>query len=338
MKKAVLTAVSLLMLLSFAVQSVAVSVDGFDNGAEWDGAAVLLLENGNSNCKVTFASVKYKVANSENAVYLCFMFTDPDAVEFNPSAGVILNVGGDSFSVIMENSPCADDSSEYSFDAAITADSNYGMTCEIRLGVKAGVPKSLDLCARFVDTDGELSSYYDFTVENPDYIEPQNDNVQYVNPNYAHEYEYTEKTTKAKKTTTTKVTTKKQTTKKRKETTTEKAKTTVPKTTKTRTTKVPATKKAKTVAAKKSEEPATVYYYEKEIILSEVVVTVPQVETTGARVLPSGDLRSKLVLALLGFLLMLIIAAAGAFGARKDSPPKPETEEKGDKPTDKTDE
>lgn len=336
-KRLISVAVALCILLSFVIQAFCVSVDGFDNGAEWDGASVQLLENGNSNCKITFAAVKYRVASAENAVYLCFMFTDPDATEFNPFAGVVLSVGSDTFTVTMEASPCADDTAEHSFDAAITADGNHGMTCEVRLGIKAGVPQNVNFSVRFTDTVGELSSIYNFTVTNPDYTVAQT-NVYAPIPN--HEYVYPEeKTTKAKKTTTKKETTIRQTTKKKKPTTTRKPKTTAVKTTKPHTTKsaVKTTKAAKVTAKRtaktKTEQAATVYYYEKEVIISQVVVTVTAAtESTEVKLGRIGGAKVKIFLLALGFLLILIIAAAGAFGRKNENSPseKPKSDESQD--------
>lgn len=336
-KRLISAAVALCILLSFVIQAFSVSIDGFDNGAEWDGASVQLLENGNSNCKITFAAVKYRVASAENAVYLCFMFTDPDATEFNPLAGVVLSVGSDTFTVAMADSPCADDTADHSFDAAITADANHGMTCEVRLGIKSGVPQSVDFSVRFADTVGELSSIYNFTVANPDYTVPQG-NVYVPTPD--HEYVYPEeKTTKAKKTTTKKETTIKQTTKKKKPTTTRKPKTTAVKTTKPHTTKstVKTTKAAKVTAKRtakpKTEQAATVYYYEKEVIISQVVVTVTAAtESTATKIERIGGAKVKLFLLALGFLLIVIIGAAGAFGRKNENPPseKPKSDDSQD--------
>ena len=213
MKRLLCAVAALLMLLAFAVSAFSVTVDGIDGGAEWDGAPVKRLLSGESNCKVNFAAVKAKVASSESAVYLCFMFKDPDAALFNPAAGVILNVGNDTFTVTMESAPCSDDTADHSFDAAITADQNHGMTCEIRLGVKHGVPKSLDMSVRFIDTAGELSNHYAFTVENTEYSETQP--VIVAPPTERPAAPPTEKpakTTKAKKTTTQRNITEKQTT------------------------------------------------------------------------------------------------------------------------------
>ena len=248
MKRLLCAVAALLMLLAFAVSAFSVTVDGIDGGAEWDGAPVKRLFSGESNCKVNFAAVKAKVASSESAVYLCFMFKDPDAALFNPAAGVILNVGNDTFTVTMESAPCSDDTPDHSFDAAITADQNHGMTCEIRLGVKHGVPKSLDMSVRFIDTAGELSNHYAFTVENTEYSETQPVIV-------APPTEKSAKTTKAKKTTTQRNTTKRQTTRKatakRPKTTIRPVKTTAERMTKAqtqRTTKEPKTKAQRTKA------------------------------------------------------------------------------------------
>ena len=324
MKRLLCAVAALLMLLAFAVSAFSVTVDGIDGGAEWDGAPVKRLFLGESNCKVNFAAVKAKVASSESAVYLCFMFKDPDAALFNPAAGVNLNVGNDTFTVAMESAPCSDDTADHSFDAAITADQNHGMTCEIRLGVKHGVPKSLDMSVRFIDTAGELSNHYAFTVENTEYSETQP--VIVAPPTERPAAPPTEKpakTTKAKKTTTQRDITEKQTTRKattkRPKTTTRPVKTTAERTTKAqtqRTTKEPKTKAQRTKAVR-VEGNATVYYYEKEVIISQVIVTVPaaEAETTESAIsaLNHGT-KMKVVITSLGFLLLLIIAAAAVGG------------------------
>lgn len=325
MKRLLCAVAAVIMLLAFAVSAFSVTVDGIDGGAEWDGAPVKRLLSGESNCKVNFAAVKAKVASSESAVYLCFMFKDPDAALFNPAAGVILNVGNDTFTVTMESAPCSDDTADHSFDAAITADQNHGMTCEIRLGVKHGVPKSLDMSVRFIDTAGELSNHYAFTVENTEYSETQP--VIVAPPTERPAAPPTEKpakTTKAKKTTTQRDITEKQTTRKattkRPKATTRPVKTTAERTTKAqtqRTTKEPKTKAQRTKAVR-VEGNATVYYYEKEVIISQVIVTVPaaEAETTESAIsaLNHGT-KMKVVITLLGFLMLLIIAAA-AVGSR----------------------
>lgn len=324
MKRLLCAVAALLMLLAFAVSAFSVTVDGIDGGAEWDGAPVKRLFSGESNCKVNFAAVKAKVASSESAVYLCFMFKDPDAALFNPAAGVILNVGNDTFTVTMESAPCSDDTADHSFDAAITADQNHGMTCEIRLGVKHGVPKSLDMSVRFIDTAGELSNHYAFTVENTEYSETQP--VIVAPPTERPAAPPTEKpakTTKAKKTTTQRDITEKQTTRKattkRPKTTIRPVKTTAERTTKAqtqRTTKEPKTKAQRTKVVR-VEGNATVYYYEKEVIISQVIVTVPaaEAETTESAIsaLNHGT-KMKVVITSLGFLLLLIIAAAAVGG------------------------
>lgn len=324
MKRLLCAVAALLMLLAFAVSAFSVTVDGIDGGAEWDGAPVKRLLSGESNCKVNFAAVKAKVASSESAVYLCFMFKDPDAALFNPAAGVILNVGNDTFTVTMESAPCSDDTADHSFDAAITADQNHGMTCEIRLGVKHGVPKSLDMSVRFIDTAGELSNHYAFTVENTEYSETQP--VIVAPPTERPAAPPTEKpakTTKAKKTTTQRDITEKQTTRKattkRPKTTIRPVKTTAERMTKAQTqrmTKEPKTKAQRTKAVR-VEGNATVYYYEKEVIISQVIVTVPaaEAETTESAIsaLNHGT-KMKVVITSLGFLLLLIIAAAAVGG------------------------
>lgn len=276
---------ALLLAAVFAVCFVAaafsVDIDGEDMGVEWDGATVYKIIVGDSNCGVTHGFLKVKFDNSNRAVFLCFMFIDPALEIGNTSAGVSMTVeGSEPFVMTMSSSPQSYDIEKYSFEGAMSIDENNGATCEIRLGVKEGLPREIHGSVRYIDAAGVPSNVYGFTLVNEEYkettariISPTADNSD---PAYNPDIK-AEKTTKAKKTTAAKTTTEKfviQTSPPYSYVRKTKAATTARKTTAEnksdeKTTKVKATEKA------------TVYYYEKEVIISQVIITqTPETEPT----------------------------------------------------------
>lgn len=332
MKRIFAAIVSLLILFSFVVSAFSADIDGFDMGTEWDGATTYKLVDGESNCNVNFGAVKVKFDSENSAVFLCFMFIDPDLKPDNTLVGISLEIENSSpFEITMTGSPAGYDISKYSFDGAMSIDENSGATCEVRIGVKEGLPKTLDCTVRFIDASGAPSNYYDFTLVNEDYVEttalviaPTQDNSD---PAYNPDL-LTSKTTKAK---TTKVkTTKEKTTKKtttKKQTTTKK---TAIKTTKphTGTTKAATEKKTTKTGVVETAAGVTVYYYEKEIIISQVPAqTVVAYEPTTAEYtevsetqksvsLSQGQKYKKIITAI-GGVLFLIIAVFGVIGAKR---------------------
>lgn len=279
MKQVFSAVVSALVLFFFVVSAFSADIDGFDKGAEWDGATAYKLVGGESNCNVNFGAVKVKFDSKNNAVFLCFMFIDPAMEPDNTLVGISLEVENSSpFEMTAGNLPSDYDISKYSFDAAMSIDKNNGATCEVRIGVKEGLPKTLDCTVRFIDAFGEPSNYYGFTLVNEDYVEttalviaPTQDNSDPAyNPNLL--------TSKTAKRTTKKKTTEKRTERKTttlKQTTTQKfvIKTSPPY---SYTGKSKAETEKKISHSKVVETPSgvTVYYYEKEVI---VVQQAPQV-------------------------------------------------------------
>lgn len=359
MKRIFAAIVSLLILFSFVVSAFSADIDGFDMGTEWDGATTYKLVDGESNCNVNFGAVKVKFDSENSAVFLCFMFIDPNMELDNTLVGISLEIENSSpFEITMSSSPAGYDISKYSFDAAMSIDENSGATCEVRIGVKEGLPKALDCTVRFIDASGEPSNYYDFTLVNEEYVEttalviaPTQDNSD---PAYNPDL-LTSKTTKAKttKVKTTKIkTTREKTTKKtttKRQTTTKK---TAIKTTKARTSTAKAETENKTTKAKAVETAAvvTVYYYEKEVVIvqqtpqtsaemrAETTVQTTAYEPTTAEYaevfetqksisLSQGQKYKKIITAI-GGVLFLIIAAFGVFSAKrnKNTSEKEETE------------
>ena len=305
------------LILNFTFTALCITIDGAHNGVEWDGATVDQLLNGESNSNVDFGLVKTIIDSKENALYLCFMFIDPSLEPDNTFAGVSLSVeNSESFSVTAEDTPCYSDSSDYVFNGAISIDENNGATCEIRIGFKNGLPQEISANVRFIDSEGALSNVYYFTVINKDYSETTE--LIITEPeseieNYETETSKKQKTTVIK--TTKEKTTKEKTTKKAKTTTEKEEKATdytlKPRTTKAekkktefyiqtsppysyvRKTKAPKkTTSAKTTVVQKTkttkQAPATVYYYEKEIIISHIYVT-SEIGTSTSVTLPTTE-------------------------------------------------
>ena len=240
------------------------------------------------------------------------MFIDPVLETDNTSVGVMLTVeDSDSFTVTANNSPDCYDIADYSFDGAISIDENNGATCEIRVGFKNGISKNISAKVRFIDSDGNLSNVYPFTVINSYYSETteliitEEETDETESKTTQSQKTTKEKTTKEKTTkekTTREKTTKEKTTKKK--VTTEKEVRTTDYTLKPRTTKaekkktefhiqtsppysyVRKTKAPKTTKSLKTtvpkapkttkQKPATVYYYEKEIVISHIYVTAEE--------------------------------------------------------------
>ena len=159
----------LILLLSFILSAFSYDIDGIDNGYEWDGAIVSKILDGESNCGVNFGVVKYKFDYETSAVLFCFMFSDPDVTPENNNAGILLTVEDSTFEFNASDGKKSENIDPYSFDGAIHLDENNGATAEIRVGIKAGLPKSLDCCVRFIDSQGYYSNYYYFTIINDEY-------------------------------------------------------------------------------------------------------------------------------------------------------------------------
>ena len=329
----------LMLLLSLVTSVFSYDIDGIDNGYEWDGATVYKIFDGESNSGVDFGVLKYKFDYETSAVLFCFMFSDPELEPDNTNAGVLLTVEGSDYEIFASDGTKSLNINPYSFDGAIHLDENNGATAEIRVGVKSGLPESMDCCVRFIDSNGYYSNYYSFVVINNAYQETEKV-VIYPSDKYITE-RYTEKTRK--------LTTEKKTTKR---TTTEKTtylRTTKPTTQKVRTTK-PEESTSVTVISKTTkpfttaENKVTIIYHEKEIYISHVYIqpTESTTSTTSAtsatsetessatdiltEIVPdtsditlSQGTKYKKILTAVGLSAFIILACFGIYSAKKNS-------------------
>ena len=266
-----------------ALNAYSINIDGIQSGIEWDGASLTKLIDGESNSKINFGIVKSLIKPDENAVFLCFMTIEPELDPENLNVGLSLNIeDSSSFTITASETTASYDDSDYSFDGALSVDTNNGSVCEVRIGFKNGLPSSISASVSFIDSDGNSSNVYPFVIINDYYVETTEIVITEIPQ---------EETTKSKESE--KITKLKTTTEKEERTTdyTLKPKTTKPERTKAeiyiatsppysyvRKTKPPKTTKAPSTAAttkaKTTKAPVQkIYFYEKEVIISEVYVT-----------------------------------------------------------------
>ena len=274
---------------SFKFSASSFTFDGKDTGIEWDGATVYSLVDGDSNCGVSFGAVKVKFDYDSNAVCMCFYFTDSEFTSDNPYAGVSLCVEEDAvFEISASDGYFSENISPYSFEGAVFIDDNKGATCELKAGIKSGLPESIDFEVRFIDSHGYYSNYYNFSVINEAYvasevfsISPTADNTDIA---YNTDYNTTKKNT-VKKETANKKSTKKSFSKTFAYV---EIKTSPPysytgrtfsrnKSTKTNTT---VSNTVKTTKHNKIDNQTAKTYYEKIIYISEVYITESNYNTT----------------------------------------------------------
>ncbi len=330
MKRIFSVAVCALLLSAFAVSVFSADIDGFDKGAEWDGATTYMLIDGESNCNVNFAAVKVMFDEEDSAVFMCFMFLDPNLDVDNAFVGVSLSVENSSpFAIAANNSPAGYDIDKYSFDGAISVDENHGATCEMRIGFKEGLPKTIGCTVRFFDAYGEPSNYCDFVLVNEFFVETTAMIIEPTADNSDPVYNPDMLTTKAK-------TTRKKA--ERKTTTQKTVIKTSPPYSYTGRTKKETTKRAKQTEAVKSTEEKTAYYAEKEVVIKTVFQTdaVTQSVTTQPTTVVDAEItefvsesqtqkvvslsqgqKYQKIITVVGGVLFLAIACFGVFSAKR---------------------
>lgn len=346
MKKAVACIMALLCALSFVMIAYSAKIDGIDGGYEWDGATSYIFIDGESNCGVKLGIMKIKFDNENRAIFFCFMLSDPHLEPDNLQTGISLTIeNSSSFVLTMSENPNSFDINKYSFEGAMSVDDNNGATCEVRLGIKEGLPKTINGSVRYIDSEGIPSNEYKFSVVNEGYVEltalevsptADSDDPAY-NPGLLTEKAKTTKKSTTKSTTTRKNRYTKATTTTVKYTTEKFVINTSPPYSYVRTTVPSTTKKSETTTAEKTTKSAktqagvTVYYYEKEIIISQVIITDPIEETTAApetfteaetpttAISLSTGKKYKYIIGISATVLFLLLAAWAAIGAKKSN-------------------
>lgn len=204
MKKITVFFLSMLLIILSSVTALSVDVDGYDNGDEWIEAEALLLLNGESNCKVNFGLIKWKIEPDTSTVYFCVMFKEPDLAADNTNVGASIRIeNSDFYTVSVSSSDNEIDEDRYSFTGAVSVDANDGVTCEIKFGLKYGIPDIINGSVRFLDSDGIPSNVYDFTIRSAEIVSEEQKHYNSGSSSRTTTHKTTtQKTTKAGKTTT----------------------------------------------------------------------------------------------------------------------------------------
>ncbi len=274
-QKVFVTFCVLTALISSSFSAACIEIDGTYNCDEWEGSIIYVLLDGKSNCGVDYGIIEHYIDNENNSMNLCFKFTDPSLEKDNSYVGLELTVeDSDSYIITASDTPKYADYNNYSFNGAMSIDKNNGATCEINIGFKLGLPKEISGNVRFIDADGALSNIYSFTIINEEYVEPtaavltekNNDNKKSDKVKATSAKSENKRTTKNSKAETT-----------REKETTQFYIQTSPPYSYVRKTRPHVTKRIETTAEKSlktTKKPsAKVYYYEKEVIISQVYIT-----------------------------------------------------------------
>ena len=183
------------------ISAYSLDIDGYDRGVEWADAETTLLLNGESNCKVNFGLLKWCIEPKTNSIYFCVMFKEPELPKDNANVGAAIKIDNSEFyTVNISSSPNQVNEDRYSFEGAVSVDDNNGVTCEIRIGLKYGLPDIINGSVRFIDSDGVPSNIYSFTIDNTEEVTEEYKNYHTETSNSTTPVKTT--TQKPKKTTT----------------------------------------------------------------------------------------------------------------------------------------
>lgn len=282
MKRILTVAISIILLTVTVVVSAAVKIDGYDDGLEWQTYETDVEITGKHGNNVNYAAMKHRYLN-EYEVYI-FLFLSDDSSETMDNAGFILDISDElTLTVTKSGAQIKGDTSKYSVESKMAFIDENAASCEIVIGFKRGVPEKFSASVSFVDGQGTNSYYYPVNITSGAEPVTQPDTTKPI------------KTTKPEKTT-------KPRTTKNKVTTTKSEKTTSVKTN-PQTTKV------------KKENKTVVYFYEKEVIVSQVIVTEPvqTVVVTETIVQSETETEAPTVQSNIttGFVVQRIVVAAG---------------------------
>ena len=244
MKRIIATAFALILIFVISFDSSAsIKVDGVEERYEWNNAEYInLISRADSN-NVDFALIKcYFDSNGYDAYFMLYS-TDRLSDNLN-NCGFILTLDNGVEITVNPNDVIVDaEPSLYNVSAKINVDESDGTYCEIKVSFKKGLPDVVSGTVSYLDGTGNNSYYYPFSFV---FKEHSDADVSVIT---------TENTTKVK--------------------------TTKPKTTTDpKTTKVVETEKNKTTSAKHKENKTVVYFYEKEVVVSQVYVSESSPITT----------------------------------------------------------
>lgn len=286
-----------------------INFNGIDDGMEWEYQDVTRLIYGDSHCNVDDAGVKYKTDNSSNDIWLYFAVKDYKSEPYDPDVKLIIYAEDEKFVYAAVSPDPSINEERFTFNALGHFDENNGISYEVRLGVKNGIPAEYKLRIQFADSDGNVSNIYDLNIINS---ERTATNAP-VTPRTVIRTTRAA-TTKAPKTTkirTTKATTEKSTVAKTAKSTA------APKTTAVHTTKPATTKKIRTTKIKTTKPPKkeTVTVYKSETAPSVSVSESADLSAIKTN-LSAGEKYKTTVIAS-GTVAVILIAALCAAGKKR---------------------
>lgn len=228
---------SIVILCLCLPSAAAIVIDGTANAAEWADAELIQLVKSNETIadEVEFVTVSHFTERTVLYFKIDVLFSSLE--QDNTTAGVIIRIGEDVFKADLSGTEYEYNTDVYGFDCVTGYRYSNGLSCELGIDFKLGLPESVEVAFRFIDASGVPSEEYtvDLTpVPYINYVKPEPPTVQEPTEPVT-EKQTTERTTKAtttKPTTTTtekttRAATTKQTTKPKTTTTTAKKKTTV---------------------------------------------------------------------------------------------------------------
>ncbi len=312
MKRVIILFLLIVSVFSFTVGAVSdkIKFNGIDDGIEWEYQEITRLIYGDSHCNVENAGVKYRIDNKSNDIWLFVAVFDYISVPDDPDVKLIIYAEDEKFTHAAALPDPSINGERFTFNALGHFDGNGGISYEVRLGVKNGIPAEYKLRLQFADSDGHVSNIYDLNIVNgerttaaaPETVKPVINTTRAViskapkttklrTTKAATEKTTVLKTTKAAKSTAVPKTTAVHTTK---PTTAKANKTAEPKTTKQKTTKLP---KTETVTAYKNETAASVSASESAD-LSVIKTNLSAGEKYKTAVIASGTVAVILIAAL----------------------------------------
>ncbi|MCR5484356.1 MAG: hypothetical protein K6F09_02060 [Clostridiales bacterium] len=209
----------LAVFLFSSLRAHAVDVDGLATSREWHGgrSAVLVESGGSTNCELDYIYVSTLVDDETNSLYVLFECRSKNDIADSYRLGAEVYLDGDVVYACRDEKLNRFDENLYSLGSAFSVSEVVRQfICEMRIGIKFGIPDRLEIGLRAYDETGAPSDYYTFTVREPQEKSAETEKTS-KETTAKKEKTTAEKKTTEKKETTTKETTEKQTAEKRTE-------------------------------------------------------------------------------------------------------------------------
>lgn len=302
--------ISIFLIFAFSLNAHAtVKIDGTDDGLEWQNAEYIMLINEVGINNVDFGFAKTLVTSEYEIDY--FLFLSDRISDSYGNAGFILTVN-DSLEINVSSSgiQVQGDPDLYHVDAKMSVEEHDGAACEISVSFKRGLPEKISAKACLIDGNGNHSYHYPIICVNPFYVEETVVDTTKQPVTSSPSEKKTERVTKEIKNSDLT------------EVTTERSKTT-----------------------KKSDNKTVVYFYEKEIIVSQVYESdknVSVIDNFSDNISTSADvqtlskgLKIQQLICIAGGVVLLGIGAWASLSGKKKKPIDNQETEKNENDNDK---